>query len=107
MTSIAFGTVLVISTTGMPASYTVSAAKRANSAAETRTLGMMPISVMRADTSFLFIMLIFSLTRSLSRTTLDCTRAYAAFKTKALISSRHTYRSRYDLGADGQIQLAG
>src|ERR1700730_5607057 len=49
------GTVMLISTIGIPARETASAANRASSAVDTRTAGMMPISSMRARTSSFFI----------------------------------------------------
>src|SRR5271154_5854077 len=50
------GTVSVISTMGMPPAATAWAAKWASSVEETRIAGMIPISLMRAQTSSLFIM---------------------------------------------------
>ena len=45
---------MVISTIGMPPLVTVSAAKWASSAEETRIAGMMPILLMSSQTSCLF-----------------------------------------------------
>src|SRR5579863_2332007 len=55
ITSMAPGTVMVISTMGIPPRATASAAKCASSAADVRMAGMMPVFSMRAHTSFLFI----------------------------------------------------
>src|ERR1700676_957227 len=57
MTRSASGTVIVISTMGIPASATVSAAKRAPSADRVRIDGMMPIPSMRSRSSACFWLL--------------------------------------------------
>src|SRR5712691_5202338 len=76
MTSMAPGTVIVISTMGMPPSQTASAAMRASRGDDARTTGTIPISVIRSRTSCLSILRITLLPANSSSPCDACSNAF-------------------------------